>query len=91
MAKILATINVMPEGVEVDFEKLKEEVKKEIEKFGVEFGKVEEEEIAFGLKQLKFIIISDEEKGGLEGLEKKIEGIKDVKHAEVVDVRRAIG
>ena len=90
MARILAIIDVMPEGVEVNLEALKEEIKKEIEKFGAEFGEVKEEEVAFGLKRLKFVIISDE-KADLDSLEEKIKQVKEVKNAEVVDIRRAIG
>jgi len=91
MAKILAIMDVMPENVELNLDELKEKVKKEIESFGAEFGEVKEEEVAFGLKRLKFVIISDEDKGGFDPLEENVRKIDGVKSAEIVDVRRAIG
>ena len=90
MAKMLATMDVMPEGIEVDLEKLKKEIKKTVESFEAEFGEVKEEKVAFGLKRLKFIIITSEDEN-LDLLTDKVREIDGVKSAEVVDVRRAIG
>lgn len=90
MAKILATINLMPDDIEVSLNGIKSKIKQAVERFGAQFGEIKEEDIAFGLKQLKLIIISDETKG-LDPLEEKLKKIKGIKSAEVVDVRRAIG
>lgn len=90
MAQILAIMDIMPEDLSVDLNKLKTEIKKIIEKMKAKFGEVKEEEIAFGLKKLKFVIISDE-KQDLNPLEEKIREVKGVKSAEIVDMRRAIG
>ena len=90
MAKMLATMDVMPEGVEVNLDELKEKIKKAIESFEAEFGEVKEEEVAFGLKRLKVIIITSEDEN-LDLLTDKVREVDGVKSAEVVDVRRAIG
>lgn len=90
MAKILATINLMPEDIEVSLSDIKSKIKQAVERFGAQFGEIKEEDIAYGLKQLKLIIISDETKG-LDPLEERLRKIKGIKNAEVVDIRRAIG
>lgn len=90
MAQVVATIKVMPESVEVDLNKLKDRVS-EILKGKVEVGKVEEEEVAFGLKSLNFVVVADEEKGSLDPLADEISKVEGVKSAEITNVTRAMG
>ena len=90
MSKVIITFKIMPESLDVDLKKLEVDVKRLINKYG-EVGKVEVEEIAFGLKALKFIVIYDESKGDTEFLEDNIRNIDVVNSVDVVDVRRAIG
>jgi translation elongation factor aEF-1 beta len=90
MGKMLAIMDVSPEGVEVNLEELKESIKKTIESFEAELGEIKEEELAFGLKKLKVVIITNEEEN-LDNLTDKVKSIDGIKSAEVVDVRRAIG
>lgn len=90
MAKMLAIMDIMPEGVEVDLEELKASIKKAVESFEAQFGEVKEEELAFGLKKLKVVIITSEDEN-LDNLAAKVKEVDGVKSAEVVDVRRAIG
>ena len=90
MGQVVATIKVMPEGVEVNLEELKEKVS-EILKDKVEIGKIEEEEIAFGLKSVNFVIVADETKGSLDPLADEIGNIDGVKSAEITNVTRAMG
>ena len=90
MAQMLAIMDVMPEGIEVNLDELKESIKKVIENFEAKFGEVKEEEVAFGLKRLKIVIITNEDEN-LDLLTDKVRSVDGVKSAEVVDVRRAIG
>lgn len=90
MANLIITFKVMPESLDVDLKKLEIDVKKLINKYG-EVGKIEIEEIAFGLKALKFLVIYDESKGDTEFLEDNIRNIDGVSSVDIVDVRRAIG
>ncbi len=87
---MLAIMDVMPEGVEVNLEELKVGIKKAVESFEAQFGEVKEEELAFGLKKLKVVIITNEDEN-LDNLAAKVKEVDGVKSAEVVDVRRAIG
>jgi len=92
MTNVIITLKIMPKSPEVDLSKLEEKAKEKIVEFAGEGEtKTEEEPIAFGLKALKILFVSDEAKGSTEELEKQIAEIKDVQSVEVVDVRRAIG
>ena len=90
MARVVITLktNLDPDS---DLEHIKEEANNKIEEFGGEVGKVEIEEIAFGLKAVKFIFILDESKGSTEALENDIATIEGVSSVEITDVRRTIG
>ena len=87
MAKVVVTLKVMPKGLNVDFDRLEREIEKKLS------GEVKKEieNIAFGLRALKFIFVWNEEDGGTDSLENEIKRIKGVKSVEVIDVRRAIG
>jgi elongation factor 1-beta len=91
MATAGVQFKVMPEGVDVDFEKIKDDIKAKIESFesGV-FNDVKEEPIAFGLKALivTFALSEDEEVDNVENAIGEVEGVSSV---EMIDYRRAVG
>ena len=91
MADVVITFKIMPEGLDVDLNKIVNSIKKVVKKFGGDVGRVEEEPVAFGLKALKIIFVIDENKGSTDDLEEEISKLKGVKSVNVVDVRRAIG
>jgi elongation factor 1-beta len=92
MANVIITIKIMPESPNIDLNKLENGVLKEIKKFtGETQVKKEIEPVAFGLKSLKITFVMDENKGGLEDLENRINSLNGVSSVEVIDVRRAIG
>ena len=90
MADVVVTLKIMPESVKIDLKKLEKEVLALIKKHGGDVGRVNVENVAFGLKCINFVFVIDEDKG-MEELEKSIERIKDVRSVEIIDVRRAIG
>ena len=84
-------IKVMPESPEVNLEELKEEVKAKLEEAGaIKVDKMEEQEIAFGLKALIVTLAWPEEKE-TEKAEEAIKTIEKVSSVDVVDYRRAFG
>ncbi len=92
MTNAIVTFKIMPSSKDEDLSRIKEESTELIDKF-TEDGekKTEEEPMAFGLKALKVIFVMDEDKGGTDELEKKIEEeVEGVQSVEVTDVRRAI-
>ncbi|MFH1316514.1 MAG: elongation factor 1-beta [Candidatus Woesearchaeota archaeon] len=92
MAQVVITLKIMPTSPEVDLNSIKDEVSNLITEFAGETDiKTEEEPIAFGLKAMIVMFVSDEAKGATEELEAKISSIEGVQSIEVTDVRRAIG
>ena len=82
----------MPDSPEADLDNIEKEVVKEVKKFSGETElKKEIEPVAFGLRALKIIFVSDESKSNLDELENNIKLINNVNSVEVIDVRRAIG
>jgi len=81
----------MPENPETDLKAIEEKAKIFIAEYGGEVGKVEIEPIAFGLKALNLIFVSNEDIGSTDRLEQNVSSIEGVSSAEVIDVRRAIG
>jgi len=79
MGNVAVELKVMPESTEIDLEKLKEEISK---KMKIQDSKIEP--LAFGLKQLKIlVIVPDGETGDLEGKIKEIEGVSEVETGSV--------
>lgn len=92
MAKIVATIKIMPTSPEIDLDKLENEAKTKITDFSQNQEiKSEQEPVAFGLKALKIMFVMEESKGSIDPLEEDIKTIPGVNSVEVIDVRRAIG
>ena len=74
MGNVAVEFKVMPSSPEVDLDKIKEEIAKNIK---VQDAKVEP--LAFGLKQLKIlVVVPDKEMGDIEGKIKEIEGVSEV-------------
>ncbi len=92
MARVVITLKVMPDSLDVDLNKLEQEVIKKIKHFAGETEiKKEFEPVAFGLKALKIIFVCDENKSNLEELENNISSLNHINSVSIIDVRRAIG
>ncbi|RLG72328.1 MAG: elongation factor 1-beta [Methanobacteriota archaeon] len=89
MGKVVATINVVPEGVETDLEKIKIEIEKVVPP-QAEIHQIKEEPIAFGLVSLKVFVTLEDAAGGTDPIEKAFSTIKGVRRVETVDVRRLL-
>lgn len=92
MGQAVVTFRVMPESPEVDLEALKSFAKEQVESFcDPDELKVNEEDVAFGLKAIVLQFVMDEDEGDTGDLEATISDHDDVKNAETTDVRRAFG
>lgn len=79
MGNVAVELKVMPVSPEVDMEKLRDKIS---EKMKLQDSKIEP--IAFGLKQLKIlVVVPDGETGDLEGKIKEIEGVSEVEAGSV--------
>lgn len=92
MAKVIITLKVMPESLNINLNLLGKKIIKEVNKFADNPEiKMQTEEVAFGLKSLKIIFVMDENLGSTENLENKISQLIGVSSVKIVDARRAIG
>lgn len=91
MAKVFATIRIMPDSIEVNLKGLEQKVKTEITSYGGDVVKITTAPIAFGLNALDVEFFIDESKGALDPLEEKLKNIEGVANASATSVRRAVG
>ena len=84
-------IKVMPISPQVDLNNLKEEAKKKLEDAGsIRIDKMEEQDIAFGLKALIITLAWPEEKETEEAVEAVMK-LEQVSSVDIIDYRRAFG
>jgi len=85
---VLAVIKVYPEADDVDLNYIKTKAS-EVLPAGHRIGKVDEEEMAFGLKCLVlYVVMPEQTEGGTETVEKALAGIKGVGRVETDIVTR---
>jgi elongation factor 1-beta len=87
MARVVMTLRVMPDGVEVDLDDLLEKIKGVIPE-GTDLGATETQPVAFGLKALRMNLSRDESLGGTDDIEEAISGVEGVSQVEVERVSR---
>jgi len=90
MAYVIVTLKIMPKEVETNLEDIEKKAKVEIESFGGEIGKVEIEEVAFGIRALKILFVMDESKGSTEPLEEKIKTIEGIDGHTLKELGRVV-
>ena len=91
MATAGIQFKIKPEGIDTDLEKLKADIKTNVESFesGV-FNDSKEEPIAFGLKALIVTIALSEDEES-DTVEKSLSEIEGVSSVELIDYRRVVG
>jgi len=91
MADVVITLRIMPDSPKTDLKAIEEKARTYIGDYGGDVGKVDIQPVAFGLKALNIIFVSNEDIGSTDKLEQNIASIEGVNSVEVTDVRRAIG
>lgn len=81
-------VKVMPESIDTDLEKIKQEIQKKLKK--AKNIKIEEKEIAFGLKSLQVLVAwpDNEDTDEIENIISEIEGVSS---CQIEEIRRAFG
>jgi elongation factor 1-beta len=87
MARVVMTMKIMPDGIEIDLDDLLERIKKVIPE-GTDVGAVEMQPVAFGLKAIRMNLVRDESLGGTDDIETAISAVEDVAQVEVEMVSR---
>ncbi len=83
--RVEVIFRILPKSAEVDIERLKERIEKEIMP-----EKIEVEPIAFGLNAIKISKIIEEREGELENLESKVKSIEDIGEYDIVSITRLL-
>ncbi|MHA2141293.1 MAG: elongation factor 1-beta [Candidatus Thorarchaeota archaeon] len=87
MARVVVTLKIMPEDVDVDLESLLETIKTSIPD-GTDVRATEIVPVAFGLKALRMNVAREESMGGTDDIEEAIGALKGVAQVEVEMVSR---
>ena len=88
MGTVAIEVKIMPESAESDLESIKKEIPDKLS--DAKNIKIEEQEIALGLKALKINLAWPEDKDSDE-VENKLNEISGVSSAKIEDIRRAFG
>jgi elongation factor 1-beta len=78
-------LKVLPKTVEVDLDKLEEEIKRAISP-----ERIQREPIAFGLVAILVTKLVPDEAGQVDELERKLKAIEDVGEVEVTGISRSL-
>ncbi len=87
MARIVITLRIMPDDVDVDLDDLLERIKDAVPE-GTDVRANEIVPVAFGLKALRMNIFREESMGGTDDIEAAISALEGVAQVEVERVSR---
>ena len=79
MGKVATTFKIMPESADVDMDVLESKLRESID---VSDSKIEP--IAFGLKALIVMVVTEDSEGGIGEIEEKIRSIENISDVEAI-------
>ncbi len=82
MARVVITLKVMPEDVDVDLDALLEQIKGAVPE-GTDVRATEIVPVAFGLRAIRMNVAREESMGGPEDIEEAIRALEGVSQVEV--------
>ncbi len=83
MGKVAVTYRIMPEDTEVDLIQLEKAVR---EVLGAKLAKLEQKDVAYGLKSLMAIVVMDDASGASEAVESSLGALPGVSTVETQDM-----
>lgn len=85
VADVIVTFKIMPKDVEIDLDKLENQIKDVVKP-----ERIQREPIAFGLVAINVTKLIPDAGGELEAIENKLKSIEDVGQIEVTEVTRSL-
>ncbi len=91
MARVIATLRIMPDGTDADLSQIEAEAKRIITEFNGTIMTVEKKPIGFGIVSVEVKFNMDENKGSTEPIEDAIRKVSGVESVEIIAISRAFG
>ena len=85
MGEVGLQYRVLPDGVEVDLDKLEEAIRSAMPE-GAQVRASEKKPVAFGLNALHVLVVLDDKKGGSEQVEASIARVPGVQSVEIIQM-----
>ena len=89
MGEVVAVIKIMPNGVDVDLEKLKENLAAAVPA-GIDLNGIAEEPLAFGLVAFMATVVVGDVEGGTDSVENAFAEVPDVESVQVAEIGRLL-
>lgn len=91
MAKVIVTMELMPDSPDADLDAIEKKAKKRISANEGVINSICREDVAFGLKKIIIKFAVDEKKGSPDPIAEDLEKEKDIASAQITMVSRALG